>query len=172
MSKHIGSINKDQHVYIAEKDDMKGIVRLLKGVSSWLQESRLKQWEFLNEGGEDPEIKQAIEDENTFIVKEGDELIATFTLYEIQNPWDKNIWGQSSDDAFYLHRLSVDYARLGTGLGRDVIAWMETYTKTQGMKRIRLDCVENNEKLNSIYQNLGYDYKGTNHEHCRYEKML
>lgn len=172
MSNKVGSINQELDVYIAQKEDMKDILRLLKGVTTWLKKSRLKQWEFLDQDEEDPEVRQSVEDGATFVVKEGDEIIATFTLNEMQTPWDKNIWGQSSEDAFYMHRLSVDYAHIGRGLGRPIVEWMEAYTKTQGMRRIRLDCVESNKKLNQIYKNFGYDYKGTNHDHCRYEKIL
>lgn len=53
MSNKVGSINQELDVYIAQKEDMKAILRLLKGVTTWLKKSRLKQWEFLDQDEED-----------------------------------------------------------------------------------------------------------------------
>jgi len=85
----------------------------------------------LAEGGEDDEIKQAIYNYNkdTFIVKGKEKIIAIFTLYTTQSWWGQHTWGVLNDGAIYIHRLAINRFLIGSGLGRNMLKWIENYIK-------------------------------------------
>lgn len=171
-------INNREHtigsydITLATSKDEEQVISLLKEVAGWLKANEIDQWGFLAEGGEDEEIKQAILSKKTYVVKKDEALVATFTLYETQSEWDQHIWGQLNDSAVYLHRLALTSEAIGTGLGKKILYWLESYIKDKGIDTLRLDCVENNIKLNNFYQDNGYEKVGTYDEHSKFQKNL
>lgn len=167
----LGKLDK-YDVYLAALKDADEITNLLKSAASWLKENQIDQWGFLLSGGEDAEIKEAIMTEKTFIVKDQDQIIGTFTLYLSQNEWDKDIWGVQEDNAVYLHRLATDRSLKGNGLGKAMINWTKEYLKEQNVSILRLDCVGFNQKLNQFYLDCGLEKVGTSHDHSKYQAVL
>ncbi|SDZ37710.1 GNAT family N-acetyltransferase [Bacillus sp. 166amftsu] len=159
-------------VLVATNKDEDHVLYLLKDVASWLKENNIDQWSFLSEGGEDQEIRQAVTNGETFVIKKNEKIVGTFTLYQSQSEWDQHIWGISSDNAVYLHRLAITRSEIGSSLGNDILQWIQNYIKSEGITLIRLDCVENNNKLNAFYLNSGFEKVGINDEHSKFEKRL
>ncbi|WP_158598237.1 GNAT family N-acetyltransferase [Falsibacillus albus] len=157
------------HTHMEEE---KEILFLLKETASWLKDKEIDQWGFLLNGGEDQEIKESIEQNQTYSVKRDGRLIASFTLYESQGEWDRYIWGQSKIPAVYLHRLAVDRTLVGQGIGKEIIKWIEDYLKNKGWTQLRLDCVAGNRKLNDFYLQAGFGKIGKNREHTKFLKSL
>jgi len=171
----LNNINSSQgkcQVSITTSDEADQIIYLLKDVAHWLKENEIGQWGFLAEGGDDEEIKQAIQNQETYSVKRGGEIVATYTLYKEQTGWDRHLWGDLKDEAIYLHRLALTRSEIGSGLGKGLMRWIEKYTKGEGIHTLRLDCVENNTKLNSFYENSGFEKQGANHAFSLYQKDL
>ena len=68
-------------------------------------------------------------------------------------------WGQSNGKAYYVHNL---VAAIGEkNAGKEILQRIEEYTRLQGMHFVRLDCIVGNQKLNSWYEKLGYEYVRT-----------
>ncbi|MFD2444872.1 GNAT family N-acetyltransferase [Bacillus sp. CGMCC 1.16607] len=172
MIKKQEPIMNDYVITMATKKDEDQIIKLLKEVTGWLKNKEIEQWGFLAEGGEDEEIKQAIINENTYVVKKDEVLVATFTLYEAQSEWDEHIWGQSNDGAVYLHRLAVTSSEIGSRLGKGVLRWLDGLIKDKGKNKLRLDCVENNTKLNKFYFDNGFEKVGSNDGHSKFQKRV
>jgi GNAT superfamily N-acetyltransferase len=154
-------------IRIAETEDTEAVLGLLKGAAQWLQDQKIRQWSFLLSGGEDVEIKQAIIDQETYVMCDKGKVKATFTVYQEPSGWDRHIWDGEADGGVYLHRLAVHPASMGNGLGEKAVGWI--CTNFSG-KPLRLDCVYENEKLNQYYQKIGFELKGVTDSHSRYEK--
>lgn len=163
---------KDHEVFFATSNEANQILDLLKDVAKWLKEKEINQWGFLAGGGADDEVRQAIINKDTFIVKKEGEIIATFTLYTKQGSWDKHTWGNLNDGAVYLHRLAITRSKIGSGLGKEVLQWMENYLKKERKNTLRLDCVGSNMKLNDFYYRNGFEKVGTVDGHSLFEKSL
>jgi GNAT superfamily N-acetyltransferase len=172
MPNNLVSLLSDYEVSVAASIEGDQIIGLLKDVAKWLKEKRVDQWGFLAGGGEDDEIRQAINDKKTYIVKKDGEIVATFTLYETQSSWDKYTWGHLNDGAVYLHRLALTRSKIGSSLGKEVLQWLETYLKQEGKNTLRLDCVESNRKLNEFYRMNGFEKVGTFDGHATFQKNV
>jgi GNAT superfamily N-acetyltransferase len=172
MANKVDLLMDEREVSIATSKEEKEIITLLKDVANWLKEKEIDQWGFLAEGGEDEEIRQAIHNKETFVVKRNEHIVATLTLYKKQSLWDQHIWGIRNDRAIYLHRLAVDSSLIGSGLGIEVLKWAENKLKKDGIDTLRLDCVENNLKLNNFYSDNGFVKISTNDNHSLYQKVL
>ncbi|KZE37182.1 hypothetical protein AV656_11420 [Bhargavaea cecembensis] len=166
------SILNGYEVSLATSRKSDQIIGLLKDVAKWLQEQKVDQWGFLAGGGEDEEIRQAIQRKETFIVRRDREVVGTFTLCQEQSWWDQHTWGKLNDEAIYLHRLALKRSEIGSGLGKVVLKWLETDLKNQGKRILRLDCVGENLKLNDFYLSNGFHKVGENDGHSLYQKDL
>lgn len=172
MTNDLDSLLIDYEVSVAARKEADQILDLLKDVAKWLKGKGIRQWEFLAEGGEDEEIRQGINNKDTFIVKKDGEIVATFTLYQRQSCWDQHVWGNLNDDAVYLHRLAVIHSKISSGLGKKLLQWIEIHLKNEGKDKLRLDCLESNYKLNKFYLNNGFEKIGTGDGHTLFEKQI
>lgn len=166
------SLLNGYEVSIATSRESDQIINLLKDAAGWLKENKIDQWGFLADGGEDEEIRQAINNKETFIVSRDGEIAATFTLYQQQSWWDQHTWGKINDEAVYLHRLALKRSEIGSGLGKAVLQWILTYLRNEGKSMLRLDCVEDNVKLNDFYLLNGFEKTGLSDGHSLYQKRL
>ena len=153
----------------ATEEEVPAIIELLKEIAAWLKQNDINQWGFLLEGGEDEEIRQAIQDSATYVACQDDEILATFTLYSQQSEWDEHIWGQEENpEVLYLHRLAVRPQHMKNGIGKDILHWIDESL----VKTIRLDCVAHNPKLCTYYEENGYSLIETTADgHCKFQKI-
>jgi GNAT superfamily N-acetyltransferase len=159
-------------IKIASEAESGQLMDMLKEVAMWIQSQGIDQWQYLLEGGDDDEIKQAISKGNTYLVTKDDELAATFTLSSEQNDWDQHIFGEEANhDSLYLHRLAVKPKFMKKCLGAAVIKWIDEEITTD-KQYLKLDCVENNPKLNAFYKNNGFERIGVTDGHSKYRKNL
>lgn len=165
---------KSLHIQKASLDNLQMVISLLKECAKWMKDGNIDQWRFLLEGGEDPEIKSAIERNETYTVMTNEQLVATFTLSPQQTEWDVHIFGEDEvDNCLYLHRLAVSPSFMNKGLGKEILNWIELNAKEKHDKDyIKLDCVANNRKLNQFYVDNGFQYLGESDRHSKYKKHL
>ncbi|WP_026908621.1 GNAT family N-acetyltransferase [Paucisalibacillus globulus] len=144
----------------ATESDLESILELLKSAAKWVQAKGINQWGYLLDGGEDQEIEADILAGNTYIIENKNvEVVATFNFSNEQNEWDIEMWGKRNDHAFYIHRLAVSQNHHNQQIGKRLLIWIdENHTIENGF--IRLDCVGNNQALNKIYQNSGFQFIG------------
>lgn len=165
----------DFDVYIASIEDADEVLQLIREAAQWVRGKHLKQWETVISGVADEEILNGIRNHETFLVRNNNtgELVATFTLYDFQNSWDKKLWGERDDNAAYLHKIAIRPTYTGSGLGKKIIDWIIRYLERKGKEIFRLDCIADNEKLNSFYrEKCGLTQVGSNHGFNLYEKKL
>ena len=113
-------------IKIATNHDSSVIIEMLKQIAQWMKDNDINQWRFLLDGGEDEEIKQAIINQETYIVLKDKNIVATFTLLSKQSEWDRHIWGSDiSSKSLYLHRLAITPTYMKKGIGKSILTWIQ-----------------------------------------------
>lgn len=168
----LNNIDNIYQITITTAEEAEQVIMLLKDVANWLKKNNVNQWASIATGDDDEDIKQSIHDQEMYCVKRNETIVATFTLYSEQTPWDRDLWGDLQDKAIYLHRLALIHSEMGSGLGINILKWIENHMKNQGINQLRLDCVQENKKLNTFYASNGFEKRGTNNGFTLYEKNL
>jgi GNAT superfamily N-acetyltransferase len=109
-----------------------------------------------------------------------DGLLGAVTLNTWQSPeWGDIPWEYNGE--LVVHALFLDPAKQGRGLGTRFLEKCEEFAAEHGYRSIRLDAYARNEGANSLYEKMGYAYRGSVHflskpeghrEYRCYEKSL
>lgn len=144
----------------ANKSDSETVIRIVRDSASWLIKKDIYQWEYYQSEEAAWEIRQGIKAGTTFLVEDsGGHAVAVFNLSPKQIELDISIWGERSEQAYYLHRLAVDDNYHNKQIGKKILAWIkDNIDQYNGI--FRLDCVANNPKLNQFYLDAGFSFVG------------
>lgn len=158
-------------IKVAAIEDSCAIIKLLKQLAQWMKENGINQWRYLLDGGDDQEIKQAIVNQETYIVLKDKDIIATFSLSSKQSEWDRQLWGSDTAvSTLYLHRLAIIPAYMKKGIGKSILMWIQENVSDKEL--LKLDCVADNVKLNNFYKCNGFEFIGVTDGHSKYEKRI
>lgn len=154
-------INSNITIQLAHLEQFNEIYELYNNRTKWFELNNIKQWPQYAERHRS-ELQTAIENDNYYIFKKGNEIIAGFEI--------SNEPGYFNDDgqALYLHKVvvKVGYKNIGTL----IFMVSKDIAKSNNKQYLRLDCVKNNEKLNEIYEKHGFKFVGTgkttHYEYC------
>lgn len=130
------------------------VLELWKGSARWIQSKGINQW-----NPDDFNIEQVHEcfykGSEVYLAKLNEVIVGTLFIC-----WsDPIIWEDLDDnESGYIHRFAVSRKHLGLGLGKQLLTWAENYIRNKGKKRIRLDCMAENAKLNQYYLESGYNH--------------
>jgi GNAT superfamily N-acetyltransferase len=165
------NFGEEFEIKIATIHDSSVIIKLLKHIAQWMKDNEINQWRFLLDGGDDEEIKQAICNQETYIVLEDKEIVATFTLLSKQSEWDRHIWGSDpSSKSLYLHRLAIIPSYMKRGIGENILTWICEHANNKDY--LKLDCVTDNIKLNKFYMSNDFELIGVTDGHSKYQKRI
>jgi GNAT superfamily N-acetyltransferase len=170
-----------QEVYALKRanlGDLNKVLGLLVNAAVWLKTKGTTQWDYYirNLEGNTQEVLDSIENGATYILLQGEVPVASITLEDKPNEWDRDIWGKDAEheSVVYLHRLVVHRDYAGKNVGTSILEWAEEYVKTSGKSLIRFDCLASNEGLNNYYQKR-YELKEIANiygKHCKYEVLV
>src|SRR6218665_3866681 len=73
---------------------------------------------------------------------------------------DQLIWGDKDRDSIYIHRIVTHHGYRGYSFVKEIIKWAREFSKSRGIKFIRMDTWADNEKLLAYYTGCGFDYVG------------
>ncbi len=91
-----------------------------------------------------------------YVARMGQETVGTITLQ-----WsDELFWPKAPFDAGYVHKLALRSAYLRRGFGLQMLEWAENVSRAAGKEFLRLDCLVENSKIRSYYENLGFVHQG------------
>lgn len=158
------------NIELAKKEDIESIVAILKERCNWLKENNIDQWGdyYYSEKYNANYFNEVMQLHKLYVVKQNNEVIGIFLLKDT----DKTYW-DNDDSAYYIHHLAT---KIGySGLGKQIIEFIEKLAKLDSKKYIRLDCKKNNDGLNQYYQKQGFIYKGSGEEpysHNLWEKEI
>ena len=139
----------------AEAGDAEDVFALIRSRIRWMDEHGIRQWNAEGYWHIFPEsyYLAAIREGRLFVLKsESGEIAAAGVLSSADEHWQDGV------PALYLHNFAADECRKGAG--RLYLQYCENYARRAGKKYFRLDCSENNEKLNFYYETLGYTAAG------------
>lgn len=168
-------VNERVQAYQANVDDAQDIMDILLGIARWLHSKGSNQWAGLLEGEDSHDMLGSISRGEVFVFKENGFCVGTVILKKRASQWDEDLWGENDEQlgsAVYLHRLAVSRDYTGKGLGGEILHWVENGIQFKGKNRIRLDCIANNEILNSYYPRYGYSFMGEVKGFSKYEKLI
>lgn len=146
---------------LAHLEQFNEIYELYNNRTKWFELNNIKQWPQYAERHKN-EIQTAIENDNYYIFKKGNEIIAGFEI--------SNGPGYFNDDgqALYLHKVVVKVGY--KNIGKHIFMVSKHIAQSNNKQYLRLDCVKNNEKLNEIYEKHGFKFVGcgktTHYEYC------
>ncbi|BCG59493.1 GNAT family N-acetyltransferase [Paenibacillus sp. URB8-2] len=132
------------------------VLRLLREAAQWMRDNGLTQWR--PEQFKEEDILAYFSEREVYVAMKDSEAAGMFTL-QFSDP---QYWGSRNDEGFaYLHRLAVGLPFRGAGLGGKLLESAAETAKMSG-RRLRLDTIEHNVKLNRYYQTQGFRFMGTN----------
>lgn len=145
----------------AQPQEAAAILALMVATARWIKQTGSIQWSHYLEAGEEQALAIAEEARQgeLYVVYAGDQLASAFSLLGAQSEWDLSLWGQDQGESTYLHRLAIDRAFSGIGLGLQILDWAALRTKELGREFLRLDCVAWTEALHRFYSQR-MDYRG------------
>ena len=130
-------------------DDLDALVAFRDEAARWLASKGIDQWQepwptedLMVEG-----MLANIEAGETFIVWDDDHIpAATITI----NRWAKpELWTEQerAEPALYAHKVTVDRAYGGHGLGAELLDWAGTKAADEGADWLRVDVWTSNDRL-------------------------
>lgn len=149
-------------VRLAQKEDYEKVMEILSDTANWLNHKGSTQWSDLLAGEDVHNIKSAIENKEVYLVRQQAVLIGMFALWKRQSEWDQLLWGgKPINNVSYLHRLTLTKSAHGQKLGVQLINSALDTAKQNKINRVRLDCLADNQYLNKLYKNSGFQLKAT-----------
>ncbi|MFS7261244.1 GNAT family N-acetyltransferase [Carnobacterium divergens] len=70
-----------------------------------------------------------------------------------------------------MHRLAINRHYSGQGIAMKILTEVEKYSKNENKKEIRLDCIADNQVLNKLYQDAGFNFYKTIYQHNAGEQI-
>jgi GNAT superfamily N-acetyltransferase len=96
-----------------------------------------------------------------YAVKGGAALLATFAICKEPDDYFATVvWEEPDAPARYLHRLAVDPALHGGGVGSWALHQAESIAAGEGARYLRLDALHKDERVVRFYGRLGYAGRG------------
>ncbi|UJF35508.1 GNAT family N-acetyltransferase [Paenibacillus hexagrammi] len=152
MNKIITNIGEITILRAAE-DDLSDVLRLWLEAAEWLEVKGILQWRpnsFTQES-----VLEHYQKTELYIAKLNETIVGSFSIQ-----WsDEFIWEElNNNSSGYIHRLVVARNFKGMNLGIELLTWAERYIQSTGKKASRLDCMADNQHLNTFYRKAGYNY--------------
>lgn len=160
-------------IFCAAADaDTEKIFKLYKERIDWMNKKGIKQWnvtDYLNVYPL-PYFKAQARGGHLFMLKADDEIIGAVVLLNSDKRWN----GAPEKSAYYIHNLVTSCS--AKSAGKIILAEIERAATANGIKRLRLDCANDNLFLIKYYKSLGYletgKFREGNYSGIKLEKAL
>lgn len=135
---------------LAREDHVERLLGLREAAARWLTSLGLRQWEPGEVSLE--EIRSQVQEGQWRVLESDDRLCGALRILTD----DRDAWGKRSEAALYVHGLVIARDEAGAGLGSALLRWVEALAVSCGVRLVRLDCVESNERLRAYYKSQGF----------------
>ena len=116
----------------------------------------------------------------SYVVREDDEIYATFCLKEDEEPTYKNIYKGtwiSTEKSYALHRIAICNLKRGKGIASKIIEFITQKCKNDGISSLKVDTHKGNIPMRKMLEKNGFTYcgiiyLGTGEERVAYEKTI
>lgn len=140
---------------LAGQSDLPVIWELYQAGIRGLLESGIFQWDALYP---DQEIlAEDVKKGEMYLGWLGEQLACAYVLNQECDPeYADGMWQYPGEPFRVVHRLCVDPACQGQGVGGQTMQHIEEMVRAAGVRVIRLDVFSRNPKALTLYENLGY----------------
>ncbi|MGW1037538.1 GNAT family N-acetyltransferase [Streptomyces antibioticus] len=143
----------------AEEADLPRLIKFRTDASAWLRTRGTDQWA---KPFPADHILGSIRRGEVFMIREEPHSDAAATI-TLDRDADARLWtpNEIAEPALYVHKLAVDRAYAGTGLGSALLDWAGEQSVRQGVKWLRLDAWTTNLRLQAYYLEHGFTHVRT-----------
>ncbi len=137
-------------------NDAKEVVGLIARRIAWMDEKGIEQWNVTDylEAYPKSYYEEQAEKGRLYVLKAEDVIIGAVVLLEEDERWDDC----EAVPAYYVHNLVTAVSEKGAG-GR-LLDFAESLAIERGKAALRLDCAEDNPRLNAYYESRGFMPRG------------
>ena len=147
----------DYQFGLADESVLEQIYSLIDRRIRWMDEVGIQQWNVTDYWGVYPKehyIEQ-MRYARLFVLKRGSVVVGTAVLYEDDPRWPDG----NTASAYYVHHFAASPDEKGAGA--ILLRHLEEYAHRKDKALLRLDCADDNPRLNRYYQEKGYSPCGT-----------
>ena len=143
----------------ANHGDLEAIIKIYREATEAMESTGIYQWDHLYPNEEI--LREDVTKNEMFLGEIGNEIVSLVVLnHEYDSEYIYGNW-QYTEDAFcVIHRLCVNPAHQGKGIGKRTLNIIEEYLRSKNYKAIRLDAFSNNSIAVKMYEKLGYKRVG------------
>ena len=105
-----------------------------------------------------------IKENNLFVLRINSKIAGSIILnHKPEEAYKEGLWGSEVDykEIIVIHTFLVHPAYMKNSIGRYLMEFAEEYSRSIGMKTIRLDVSINNIPAIALYESCGYKHAGT-----------
>ena len=144
---------------LAKKSDIDDVVKLVKAAIVQMEADGIYQWDDIYPAKED--FINDIEKKSLYLAIDSKKLAAIYVISAESDEAYKNAaWENNDESAYILHRFCVTADYQKKGIGKEVLAHIETQIYEMGYKSIRLDVFTENPYAQKLYRKSGYIVRG------------
>jgi ribosomal protein S18 acetylase RimI-like enzyme len=145
---------KIQSANIKDLDSLMGITqRCIEN----LDKQGIYQWDEIYPSRND--FHQDILEENLYVITEAEQILGCICINQFEPPgYEKANWLGSR--FLVIHKIIVDPQNENQGIGKYAMHFAENVSHSQEKDSIRLDCFQDNIRVNKFYQKLEYVIRG------------
>lgn len=144
-----------------EAKDIPQIMEIIKAARNYLKNKGIDQWQ--NNYPNSKTLKEDIENNNSYIITDGDKIIAAAAIIFSDDPTYDYIEGGkwlSSGNYGVIHRAVVIKEYKGRGIASKIFARTYELAKQRGITSIRIDTHPDNEAMKKAIKKEKFKYCG------------
>lgn len=143
----------EYELVLADESALEAVYGLIDQRIRWMDEKGIAQWNVMDYWGAYPREHYAelMRRGELYVLKRPDRrIVSAAALYEEDERWVD----AAELPAFYVHHFTSDVHQKGAG--RAMLRKIEALARERGKACIRLDCSDDNARLNRYYEDVGY----------------
>lgn len=147
-------------ITIAKMEDLNEIIDVYSEIKNEMRQLNNPQWGSTEEDYPSNDIiKEDIERRVTYKYVEDGVIKGVFSLVEDDREYDEVI-ENSKEKSYIIHRLAVPMKYRKNQIGTKLMEFAEEIAKANNAILVKSDTEISNDKMNKLFEKLGYSYKG------------
>ncbi len=134
--------------------DLEKTYGIILECSDWLKSKGIKQW---NPPYPKNLFEKDIKDGNVYYFSKNGKLCGTCTLSKNPPFYYPAGLRNLQKHEIYISRLAVSRGLKGRGIGKKLLHEIESYCKSNGIRKIKLDAIKSNKFLHEYYSSVGFN---------------
>jgi GNAT superfamily N-acetyltransferase len=135
-----------------------GVVRLISATTQTMREHGIYQWDEIYPNEEI--ITKDVDSRSLYVLEQSGLCIAAVSLNQEQDEAYQQVHWLGAEPVLVVHRLCVDPAYQGNGIGSGLMDFAEENAKQNAYVSIRLDTYTGNPRAVRLYERRGYRKAG------------